>query len=55
MLWLLPEPLSPTMPKVWPRSRPNDRPFTAVTSPSGVANFTERSSTSISLLLSAAI
>src|SRR5690606_27574394 len=46
MLWLLPEPDSPTMPSVSPRSRSNDRRLTAWTSPSGVAKRTSRSLTS---------
>ncbi len=34
------------MPSVWPRSRPNDTPSTARTTPSGVGNETRRSRTS---------
>src|SRR5918999_6398141 len=43
---LLPEPLSPTMPNVSPRWTLNERPSTARTTPSGVANDTWRSLTS---------
>ena len=47
--WLVtdfPEPDSPTMPRVWPRSSVKSMPFTAATTPSSVGNFTERFRTS---------
>ena len=47
---LLPEPDSPTMPSVCPRSTTNERPRTAWTTPSAVANDTERSRTSSSAM-----
>src|SRR5690242_21377784 len=43
---LLPDPDSPTMPRVWPASTVNDTPRTARTTPSGVLNETWRSFTS---------
>ena len=43
---LLPEPDSPTMPRVCPRSTLNDRSRTARTKPSGVPNDTESRFTS---------
>jgi hypothetical protein len=49
MAWLvtdLPEPDSPTMPIVFPRSTENDRPSTERTRPSSVGNATRRSRTS---------
>src|ERR1700760_754303 len=49
MVWvdtLLPEPDSPTMPRVFPASTSNERPRTACTMPSGVRNETRRSLTS---------
>src|SRR5215469_1768232 len=48
MAWLvtdLPEPDSPTMPRIWPRARSNDRPSTALTRPSVVGKCTRRSRT----------
>ena len=42
---LLPEPDSPTMPRVRPRSTANDTPSTARTTPSSVSNRTRRSRT----------
>ena len=45
---VLPEPDSPTTPRVWPRSRVNDTPSTARTSPRPVRNEVCRSSTSSS-------
>ena len=44
----LPEPDSPTMPSVRPRSRVSDTPSTARTSPPDVRNDVRRSSTSSS-------
>ena len=41
----LPEPDSPTMPRVLPRSRVNVRPSTALTTPSAVGKWTLRSLT----------
>jgi len=43
---LLPEPDSPTMPSVSPRSRVNETPSTALTNPSSVGKWTFRSRTS---------
>ena len=42
---LLPEPDSPTMPRISPGRRSNETPSTACTMPSSVANSTRRSST----------
>ncbi|PSK59154.1 hypothetical protein B0E53_06921 [Micromonospora sp. MH33] len=42
---LFPEPDSPTMPSVRPRSTANDTPSTAFTTPSSVSNRTRRSVT----------
>src|SRR4051794_37848852 len=44
----LPDPDSPTMPSVWPRSTVYESPSTALTSPSSVSKWTRRSSTSSS-------
>ena len=41
----LPEPDSPTMPSVFPFSMENETPFTALTSPSSVGNWTVKSFT----------
>ena len=46
LVTLLPEPDSPTMPSVSPRSSVNERPDTALTIPSSVGNCTTRSRTS---------
>src|SRR3954453_15299696 len=46
LLTLLPEPDSPTMPSVLPRSSLNDSPSTDLTTPSSVWKCTRRSSTS---------
>ena len=40
--WLLPEPLSPTMPTHSPGETPKEIPFTAFTIPSGVSKSTFR-------------
>src|SRR5437867_4372777 len=45
LVTLLPEPDSPTMPRVFPRSITKDTPSTALTTPSSVANRTLRSLT----------
>ena len=45
-VWLLPEPLSPTMPRHSPGATSNDSDFTASTRPSGVSNATLRFRTS---------
>ena len=42
---VLPDPDSPTMPSVLPRSRVSETPWTARSSPWGVAKETRRSST----------
>ncbi len=42
----LPDPDSPTMPSVWPRSTWNDSPSTDFTTPSSVVKCTSRSRTS---------
>jgi len=42
---LLPDPDSPTIPSVRPRSTANDTPSTALTTPSSVSNRTRRSLT----------
>ena len=42
-VWLLPEPLSPTTPRVSPRATSRDTPRTAATTPSWVAKSTRRS------------
>src|SRR5919198_113845 len=47
---LLPEPDSPTIPRVWPRSREKLTPSTALTMPSSVLNRTRRSFTSSSAM-----
>src|SRR6056297_570285 len=43
---VLPDPDSPTTPRVWPGSRSKLKPLTACTTPSGVSNRTVRSRTS---------
>src|SRR5215208_3725317 len=40
---LFPQPDSPTIPSVWPRSTENDAPSTALTTPSSVSKWTLRS------------
>src|SRR5512132_1092820 len=47
---LLPEPDSPTIPRVWPRSREKLTPSTALTMPSSLLNRTRRSFTSSSAM-----
>ena len=49
----LPEPLSPTMPRVSPASRSNDTSFTARTTPSGVEKETVKLRTDRTALLMA--
>ncbi len=46
LVTLLPEPDSPTMPSVRPRSSANDSPSTALTRPSSVGKWIRRSRTS---------
>src|SRR5437764_7109082 len=46
LVTLLPDPDSPTMPRVLPRSTVNDSPSTALTTPSSVGKWMRRSRTS---------
>src|SRR5438132_8534185 len=52
---LLPEPDSPTIPSVSPSFSSNDKPLTARTMPSSVANVTRRSLTESSAMLGGSI
>ena len=46
MLWLFPEPLSPTIPNVCPLAKENDKSRTASRRPSGVSKCTPKCLTS---------
>src|SRR5829696_1431814 len=50
LVTLLPEPDSPTIPRVWPRSSEKLTPSTALTTPSSVSKWTRRSRTSSSAM-----